>query len=332
MIIIHKLPKATIFRSAFIYFSVFFCFLNPISLSGLDHTDSLLPLIKVLDGKDPQFMQFQKDVEDHRKQIAKLMNMPVSQQEQILEALASSLTIYRYIPGKDEDIFTIAAQCTLPYESIATLNRIHHPSLLNKNKEILLPSIPGLYIPEKAMTDIEQLMETAHLSDEGFSIMFRYQKTLLRFTLIPGVGFNPTERAFFLNTAFRYPLPVITITSRFGIRSNPITRTMSYHQGLDLAAPTGTEVYATYEGTVIATGYNAMYGNYVIIQHPGGWTSLYGHLSTILTDLRKSVHSGTLIGMVGSTGQSTGPHLHFELRQNGKAHDPESLLPSRGIK
>lgn len=98
------------------------------------------------------------------------------------------------------------------------------------------------------------------------------------------------------------------------------------HQGIDLAAPEGTEVYAVADGVVIDIGEDPIYGNYVIISHGESWTSLYGHLQKVETVLRSSVRSGTLIGRVGSTGQSTGPHLHFELRQNGRALDPTGRL------
>jgi murein DD-endopeptidase MepM/ murein hydrolase activator NlpD len=77
---------------------------------------------------------------------------------------------------------------------------------------------------------------------------------------------------------------------------------------------------------VAEVGEDPIYGNYIILQHDENWVSLYGHLSAVHAVLRSSVRSGTLIGNVGSTGQSTGPHLHFELRQNGKAQDPGKYL------
>jgi murein DD-endopeptidase MepM/ murein hydrolase activator NlpD len=110
------------------------------------------------------------------------------------------------------------------------------------------------------------------------------------------------------------------------MRQNPVTGNTSFHQGLDLAAPQGTPVYAAQNGTVSEQGADPIYGNYIIITHNNNWISLYGHLSTIETSLYQQVNSGTLIGRVGSTGQSTGPHLHFELRQNGVSRDPQRLL------
>jgi len=98
------------------------------------------------------------------------------------------------------------------------------------------------------------------------------------------------------------------------------------HGGIDLAAPEGTEVYAAKSGTVTALGEDPILGKYVIISHDNNMVSLYGHLSYINTNLHAIVQSGSVIAKVGSTGQSTGPHLHFELRQNGQSRDPARLL------
>jgi len=95
---------------------------------------------------------------------------------------------------------------------------------------------------------------------------------------------------------------------------------------VDLAAPAGTEVYAAGSGIVTETGDDPVYGIYIIIKHNNDWASLYGHLQKTAIGLRSNVKSGTLIGWVGTTGQSTGPHLHFELRHNGKARDPDKFL------
>ncbi len=110
------------------------------------------------------------------------------------------------------------------------------------------------------------------------------------------------------------------------MRANPFSGNVVMHQGVDLAAPEGTEVYAAADGVVTYTGFDPIYGNYIIISHSDRWTSLYGHLQIIEAVLRTNVKSGSLIGRVGSTGQSTGPHLHFELRQDGRALNPAGKL------
>jgi murein DD-endopeptidase MepM/ murein hydrolase activator NlpD len=100
------------------------------------------------------------------------------------------------------------------------------------------------------------------------------------------------------------------------------------HRGVDLAAPEGAEVFAVKSGIVTDIGEDPILGKYVILSHENNWVSFYGHLSSIEpnTSIRAEVQSGSLIARVGSTGQSTGPHLHFELRQNGQSRDPARLL------
>lgn len=283
-----------------------------------------VPLISRMNLEDHIFRQFQADVETGRRLLA-------LQARQGEETLGSFLAVYRYKSTERDDIFTIAARSSLPYGTVATANGLRNPQSLGAGRELLLPSIPGLFIPESPESDLEQLLWAARSGEKGVQVILRSASGARRYLFLPGEDFDPTERAFFLNAAFRYPLPVFRLTSAFGLRRNPLTGTVKLHEGLDLAAPEGTEVYAARDGTIEERGFHALYGNYVVIRHDGGWTSLYGHLSEILTDLRKPVRSGTLIGRVGSTGQSTGAHLHFELRQNGAPKNPANLLPSKGL-
>jgi Peptidase family M23 len=112
-----------------------------------------------------------------------------------------------------------------------------------------------------------------------------------------------------------YPLMTpAPITSRFGWRTHPLTGTRRFHSGLDIGAPSGTPVVATATGTVISAGWNGGYGKAIIIQHNDVQQTLYGHLSEISVQPGQVIEQGTVIGLVGSTGNSTGPHLHFETR------------------
>jgi murein DD-endopeptidase MepM/ murein hydrolase activator NlpD len=117
-----------------------------------------------------------------------------------------------------------------------------------------------------------------------------------------------------------------TITSPFGWRSNPFGGSPEFHQGLDIAAPSGTTVTAAAGGTVIMAQWYGGYGNYVLIDHGGGYSTGYGHLSAIYVSNGQNVQRGQAVGAVGSTGQSTGPHLHFEVRIAGKPVDPAPRL------
>ena len=118
------------------------------------------------------------------------------------------------------------------------------------------------------------------------------------------------------------------ISSRFGKRIDPISkRGYSFHKGIDIAAPKGTPVYASADGKVIRAEFvRSGYGNLIIIQHADDLATYYGHLSKIIARKGDRVSKGQLIGKVGSTGRSTGPHLHFEVRRGNKALNPEEFV------
>ena len=122
-----------------------------------------------------------------------------------------------------------------------------------------------------------------------------------------------------------WPIPGYnTITSYFGYRNHPIYHTWKLHSGIDVGAPTGAKFVAADDGTVLIAsyGYNGGYGNYVVINHGNGITTRYGHGTTILVSAGQKVTKGTPVLTVGSTGASTGPHAHFEVRVNGTAVNP----------
>jgi murein DD-endopeptidase MepM/ murein hydrolase activator NlpD len=126
---------------------------------------------------------------------------------------------------------------------------------------------------------------------------------------------NSENKAPQPSAAFIYPLASpASISSRFGWRTHPLTGNRRFHSGVDIAAPSGASVLATGAGTVVSAGWNGGYGNAVIIQHNDNQQTLYGHLSKVSVQAGQTIDQGTVIGLVGSTGNSTGPHLHFESR------------------
>lgn len=122
------------------------------------------------------------------------------------------------------------------------------------------------------------------------------------------------------------PLPQ-EINSDYGPRMHPIHGEMRMHHGVDMAAPTGTPIQAFAGGTVTFAGPRGGYGNVVIVEHPNGMETRYAHQSSIDVAVGEQVAAGQVVGRVGSTGLSTGPHLHFELRRNGESIDPAPYLP-----
>jgi murein DD-endopeptidase MepM/ murein hydrolase activator NlpD len=132
-------------------------------------------------------------------------------------------------------------------------------------------------------------------------------------------------------SVLRSPLTFANVTSRFGRRFHPISRVYRQHQGVDYGAPSGTPVSAIADGQVTMARWNGGYGRMVEIRHSGGLVSRYGHLSGFGPGTRSGgrARQGQTIGYVGSTGLSTGPHLHFEVRQGGKAVNPLKVIPPR---
>ena len=126
--------------------------------------------------------------------------------------------------------------------------------------------------------------------------------------------------------SFEPPVRHHEINSPFGLRRLP-GQPARNHAGVDIAAPYGTGVFVSAEGTVLRTGYEpAGYGRFVEIRHPNGMTTLYGHLSRLDVASGDVVEAGALIGLVGSTGRSTGPHLHFEVRRGDRQVNPVKVM------
>ena len=139
--------------------------------------------------------------------------------------------------------------------------------------------------------------------------------------------FYNSEGESVVKALLRTPLNMSRISSRFGMRHHPVLRFTRLHAGIDFAAPPGTPILAAGAGRVIEAGRNGGYGRWVKIGHEGGLATGYAHLSRIAPGVRRSarVRQGQVIGYVGSSGLSTGPHLHFELHRNGRPVDPLSM-------
>lgn len=138
-----------------------------------------------------------------------------------------------------------------------------------------------------------------------------------------GATFAPLK----VNAAPARPLASGTVTSYFGYRENPTQGGESFHQGLDIAAGAGSPIAALFFGVVTETGESASYGHYIKISHGGGLEVLYAHCSQILAAKDAVLRAGETVARVGSTGDSTGNHLHIEVRLNGVAYDPADVVP-----
>lgn len=132
-----------------------------------------------------------------------------------------------------------------------------------------------------------------------------------------------------LDNSLGLPLNQFLITSTYGYRQDPFGNGIEFHKGVDLAGENGESIFASADGIIEISKYSKSYGNYLVISHSGGLKTLYAHCSKNLKSVGEKVSKGEVIGLVGSTGRSTGPHLHFEVILNGNNFNPEWLVSYR---
>ena len=135
----------------------------------------------------------------------------------------------------------------------------------------------------------------------------------------------PKEETVTVFYGFQAPLTG-TVSSPYGYRNDPFSKKISYHKGVDVAIPEGTEVRATSKGTVAESSYNSIGGHYIVLNHGNGIESYYGHLQTRIVSVGDTVEAGEVIGLSGNTGKTTGAHLHFQLSYNQRTVDPEKYI------
>lgn len=247
------------------------------------------------------------------------------------------------IVTNDEEIFNkVQEQGTTYYryyaiaeneeEKIYVDNFENAEQVVNSLKEKNSTNIDKISIIEKYETDMKDLVQ----SEEAISKLYVEQPkstavasknkktTATKYASTGSVNTSLTTSSAKANLGLSLIRPVSGIvTSRFGAAS-AIRR--SSHTGLDLATSTGTPIRAAASGTVTFAGYKGSYGNLLVITHANGVQTYYGHCSQLYVSAGTSVSQGQSIGAVGSTGNSTGPHLHFEVRVNGTAYNPENYV------
>ncbi len=164
--------------------------------------------------------------------------------------------------------------------------------------------------------------DVAQIGDEEFSELFASWEALDNGGRVTRTGLVAPAPQASVAVPSRMPLDILHLTSSYGMRDHPILRQRRQHHGVDLAAPRGTPVYATADGRVGQAERFGSYGNYVRIEHGGDLHTRYAHLSSYTVSEGDVVQKGDLIGYVGSTGRSTGPHLHYEVRIGDESVNP----------
>jgi len=232
---------------------------------------------------------------------------------------------YTLQPG--DTVSSVAQQAGLALETVLSYNKIPSPRRLRAGQELKLPSRDGILVSLSEPTSVAQLSreyrvypDLIRLANPGLEDEFQGD------VFIPGAQVDPEDVKQALGGCFAWPVNGGRISSWFGKRNDPFTGLASMHSGVDIAIAWGSPVMAAGTGIVIATGYSSILGNYIQVNQGRGYVVVYGHLSAILTRAGKRVREGQVIGKVGSTGYSTGPHLHFTAYRWNRLLDPMNLF------
>jgi murein DD-endopeptidase MepM/ murein hydrolase activator NlpD len=234
---------------------------------------------------------------------------------------APVITRHAVAPG--ECLWNIARKYDVRMETIVAMNDLPSARFLRPGQILEVPDTDGTYVSLKK-------------GDTVSGICKKYEVELTDLVNAnPGVdiaGLHIGDKLFIpgsgaLSQLFRFGWPVHgRISGRYGMRLHPVYRRRMMHTGLDIAAPHGTSIRAALQGRVTFVGWKGGYGKTVVVEHPNGYETLYGHCSTILVSRGQIVKKGERIAKVGSTGVSTGPHVHFEVKKAGKRTNPERVL------
>jgi LysM repeat protein len=255
-------------------------------------------------------------------------------------ASTRSESIYHDVQSGDT-IGGIAEKYDISLATILWANDLTARSYIRPGDRLLILPVDGVMhkvssgdtvhkIARRYDAEVDNIIEQNKLKNDGSDIVIgetliipggvepqpasTYTPTARKYTSLSSVAAPPPSVAAPAGSGYLWPTSVRTITQYYGVR----------HTGVDIAGPTGSPLYATRAGTVIKSqcGWNGGYGCYIIIDHGGGLHSLYGHASQLYVSVGERVVQGQTIGLMGSTGRSTGPHVHFEIRVGGSRTNP----------
>lgn len=245
--------------------------------------------------------------------------------------VGQKVTFSQYKVKAGDTISTIARHANLTnISTLIAVNEIDNVRKLRTGQKLTIPSQDGIVHTVASKESLNSISVLYHTSVEEICDANDLETLVIQKgqnLFIPGAKLDSASLRKAMGEMFMSPLVSgWRLTSSFGPRSDPFTGVRSYHTGIDMAMPTGTPIKAAMGGKVVYVGWSNVFGNYVIINHGNGYQTLYGHMSKTLAHVGQEVSQGTRIGLVGSTGYSTGPHLHFTVYKNGKLVNPLTLI------
>ncbi len=247
-----------------------------------------------------------------------------------LPRLPVTLDVTNYTIQKNDTIDGIARRFGVRMDTLISLNALGDARRIRAGAILKIPNMDGVVhtvAKGESLSGIAQargvpVMDIIDANDMVSQIIQPGQRLFL-----PGVRLPSTELKRALGTLVTWPVRG-SISSYYGYRPNPFTGVRQWHSGIDIVAPVNSPAKAAMDGRVSETGYSTIFGNYVILTHADGYQTLYAHLNKISVKRGARVNQGASVGLIGSTGYSTGVHLHFGVFKNGAAINPLKVLGS----
>jgi murein DD-endopeptidase MepM/ murein hydrolase activator NlpD len=233
-----------------------------------------------------------------------------------------------YKVQRGDIIGTLAQSFGLNQDTLISVNGITNTRLLQINQVLRVPNQDGILYSVRqgdTLASIAAKFKTTLEALQTVNELFPDTLTVHTSLFIPGARLEMLDLQEINGDLFIWPVRGF-ITSNYGYRSSPFTGIRQFHSGLDIGVPMGTPIRAAMSGRVTAVGFDKSFGNFVVISHHAGYRTMYAHMSVIRTKSGDFVGTGEHIGDAGSTGLSTGPHLHFTVYKNGVTVNPRTLL------
>ncbi len=277
-----------------------------------------------------EYVQFEEYPERHLEEIIFGDEEPAPTKNAKKQMFQSKKIEYsNYRVKSQETMESIAKKFGLKEDSIILCNNLKKKKELVAGDLLIIPNQDGREIKVLKNDSIYKIANRYGCEWEDIADINNLQSEKLlvgQKLFIPKSGMTKYEKDQYFGNYFVWPANSKYITSPFGPRTDPINGKKSFHSGLDIRGAVGDPTYVTKDGVVINTGVSRVYGNYIEVRHTNNLITKYAHLSKIDVKKGDSVTQGQVIGKIGNTSRSTGPHLHFEIRKNGKLIDPLKVM------
>ncbi len=307
--------------------SLVFAGVSILTLGGLLFVSFLGSGIKTAPVKDPLELRAMETYSG----LGPTANVNPDQGDKIPLDLMETFSWENYRVRKGETISSIASAHGLSLDALIALNGISNVKNLRAGQQIRIPNMDGIPYTIKKGDSLFRISAMSGIPLNAILDANDLQSDVLPVGMtvfLPGARMRSDELKRALGQLFIYPVRG-PLSSLYGWRNDPFTGVRRFHAAIDIAVPTGTPVKAALDGKVSSEGYNGTYGNFIILSHDGGYQTLYAHLSAFSVPKGGRVSQGQQIGLAGSTGYSTGPHVHFGVYKNGRSMNPLDFLNKR---